>query len=102
MNYRKDIQEASTDAIEWSVSVGDSAYVENITLLFGTAPTTTEDITITLKSDDGDCLRRKASGAGVSCIEFKDIGAVLKEDYILVEFPNTDAVSIKGIATVEI
>lgn len=105
INIRKDISEKTTDAVSWAIDVAGNYILNRVTLKCSTLPSTSEDVTITLKREEGDdydILLRTADMLNVSSLTFEELGPIHKDDYVLVEYANTDGVSISGIATVTI
>lgn len=105
VNVRKDTLAATTDAVSWAIDITGAYNLSRITLKCATLPTTTEDATVTIKRNEGsayDVLLRTTDMSGVSNLTLEGLGPIHQDDYVLVEYPNTDGVSITGIATVMI
>lgn len=87
-------------AISTSTSIGVDALLNSVTVHFGSAPTTSEDLTVTLNALDGSAydtvLKRVDPSVGAKTdIVFIPDGDLLLEagDEIDVAFTNTDAVT---------
>ncbi len=102
---RKQLLQATTSAVSWTVTVGDDFDPLRITLNFATAPTTSEDITIKVDALEGSTFDEfiwTQDAAGKTTIMFTDIPPLNNGDKFLIEYPNTDAVSITGAFTFQI
>lgn len=105
MNRRVHTQAATSTAVAWTFYESDDFDVLRITLKFDAAPTTSENITVTLDSAQGaayDTVLRTEDPVGVTSVSFEDIKGLANGDKIVVAYANTDTNSITGTATVEV
>jgi len=102
-SYRESKLEATTGAISWTINEGDNFYLKSITLNFATAPTSRDVLSITQKSTHGttfDSIIKYIVPKGDFNLLVEDVTEIINGDSILVEYTNTDAVSITGLAIV--
>ncbi len=103
--YRVDAQAADADAIAWVISAGDHFDVKRICLTFDAAPTTSENITVTINSNQGaafDTVVATVDPTGATSVVITDINGILKTDTVDIAYANTDTNSITGFAVVEL
>jgi hypothetical protein len=98
---------ATTSAISWSVYEADDFSVKILTLNFDSAPTTSENITLSIDSANGssyDTVIRIIDPSITSSVDitFEDLNLFSSGDKLLVSYTNTDGNSITGTAVVEI
>ena len=99
------VQVSTSVALAWTFFEADDFDVKRISLVFGVAPTTNENITVTLDSAQGaayDVVLRTVDPAGKTSVVFEDIDGLNAGDKILVAYTNTDTRAIVGTATVEL
>lgn len=105
MGRRTHTQAATTSALAWSIFDTNDFDALLITLSFGTAISTAEDLTVTLDSHLGagsDETLLTIPGAdlvGKTSVVIKSVVGLVNGDKILISFTNTDGVSITGTAT---
>ena len=101
------IQTATSSAVSWSIGPGDQFNCSRIAIKIDSAPTTSEDITVTLDSVQGaayDTVLRSVdpSATSATSIVFENLDGQMYGDKLLVAYTNTDGNSITGTATCEI
>jgi len=99
---RQHVQTASTSAISWTFFEGDDFDVDAITFKFDAAPTTSENLTVTLDSGQGaayDTVLASVDPVGATEVVVRNIAGLKNGDKIIVEYTNTDGNSIVGVAT---
>lgn len=102
---RKQLLQATISAVSWTVTVGDDFDPLRITLNFATAPTTSEDVTLTIDAATDatfDELLIAKNAAGQTSLVFTDIPPLHNGDKFRIEYTNTDAVSVTGAFTFQI
>lgn len=99
-------QAATTSALAWSISIGDSFDIERIDLVWAAATETEEAITITKDAAQGSdydtVIRSETLAIGTTSACFENLKGFAKGDAVLVSFPNTDTHAIRGTASVSI
>ncbi len=105
MARRDHVQTATTSAVSWSIFEGGDFDVERITLKFDSAPTTSENITLTKDSIQGaayDTLLLSFDPAADSATDvvIENVTGLRNGDKIVLAYTNTDGNSITGVATV--
>ncbi len=102
-NYlRKDTLSATTSAVSWTIPTYDNYICTRVALIFASAPTTSENVNISIKPNGETTYKHLLATAdvqGATDILFENIDGVMSGDELLVECDNTDGVSISGIAT---
>ena len=98
---------ATTSAVSWSIKILDSFDCRLITLKFDAAPTTSEDITVTLDSVlgatfDTVLVSVDPSSTSATSTVIVDVEGMVYGDALLVEYTNTDGNSITGTAACEL
>ncbi len=104
--YTQDIQTTTSVALAWSIAVGDNFDVKRINLTFDTAPTTSEDLTVTLDSGQGAAYDTvlytvDPSVASVTNLTIEELPGFMNGDALLIEYTNTDTRAILGTAVLE-
>lgn len=105
MTIRFHEQAATAVAVSWELFEGDDFDVKRILLTFDVAPTTNENVTITLNSGQGsayDTVLRSADPAGATSLVFENIEGLGNGDKLLIEYTNTDTKTITGLAAVKV
>lgn len=105
MNYRQQKYESATGALSWEIDTRDDSNLKRICLKFDAAPTTAENITITIKPAAGtayDTVRKIEDPIGKINVIFEDIEGLVNGDKILVTYANTDDNTISGVANYEL
>ena len=97
----------TSDAVEWTFSEADDCICERVVLKFDAAPTTSENITITVDSADGVSYDHVVSTHDPSSESETTVVVTLGThladgDQITVEYTNTDGNEITGIAYLSI
>lgn len=104
---RKHELEATTSAVSWTIAEGDEFDITVVALKFDAAPTTSENVILTLDSSLGsayDTVLRVVDPSVTSStdIVIEDLPLFASGDKLLVEYTNTDGNSITGHAVTEI
>jgi hypothetical protein len=103
---RKTHTQVSTSvALAWTFFEADDFDIKRIAIFFGVAPTTSENITVTLDSGQGaayDTVLRTVDPAGSTSVVFEDIDGLNAGDKVIVAYANTDTRAITGTAVVEL
>ena len=99
--------DAATTAVSWTISEADGFNVKALTLKFDAAPTTSENITLTIDSAHGagfDTVIRTLDPSVTSATDviFEDIEVFANGDALTVTYTNTDGNSIACTAVTEI
>lgn len=97
--------EATTSAVSWSIGTDDAFDCHRITLKFSVAPTTAEDVTVTLDSPLGsayDAVIRRVDPVGATVVSIEKIGGIPRQSRLVVAYTNTDSRTITGSAVCEI
>lgn len=105
MTYRNYTQAATTDALAWTLSEADSFNVVRIDVMFGVAPTTNENLTVTIDSVSGaayDRVVQTIDPAGSTVVKLNPIVGLVVGDKIVVAYTNTDGRTITGSATLDV
>jgi hypothetical protein len=105
MTYRNYTQEATSDALAWTLSEADSFNVVRIDIMFDAAPTTPENMTVTVDSVSGaayDRVVQTIDPAGLTVVKLNPIVGLVVGDKIVVEYTNTDGRTITGSATLDV
>ena len=106
MAIEQQIQATTSVAVAWTIEAGsDDWNCKRIALLFDAAPTTDEDITVTLDAAAGaayDTVLLTVSPVGKTSIVLEDIGGFDDADKLLVSYANTDLNAIVGTANIEV
>ena len=97
---------ATSSAVSWTITPAEDCVIERIALLFDSAPTTAENITITLDSAGGtayDVVLRSVDPSidGATSVVFEDIRGISKNDSLIVAYTNTDGNSITGSCVID-
>lgn len=104
LNIRTVNQAGVATAIDWDIACTENGILDRIAFKFDSAPTTNEDITITLDSADGvayDHVLAAADPEGETSYVF-ELGNVVKfGDVVTVTYTNTDANTVSAIAYIE-
>ncbi len=103
--YRQPALEATTGAISWTIWQADDFDVKRITLKFASAPSAIENINITIVSKLGTAFNtriRSYDPNGLTDISMECIDGIMDGDKILLEYANTDSISVTGTATLEL
>lgn len=93
---------ATTGAVDWSIAMPKDCDIERITLTLASYPTTTENIVVKLDSALGatyDCVLRSFANSGVS-YNIEDISGINGADSIVIQYANSDGISVAGVAYV--
>ena len=102
LTNRTPILEATTSAVAWTIDPLADFDINFVSLIFASAPTVTENVTVTFKSKNGtayDTLRRSINVKGKTTLSIEDIGGMEHGDSLLIEFANTDGISITGVSS---
>lgn len=105
MNYRQVKYEPVIGALSWEIDAHGGSDLKRICLKFDAAPTTAENITITIKPAAGtvyDTVRETVDPIGKTNVIFEDIEGLVDGDKILVTYANTDDNTISGVANYEL
>jgi len=105
MTYRNYTQAATTSALSWTLSEDDSFNAVRIDLMFGVAPTTAENIIVTIDSVSGaayDRIIQTIDPIGKTVIMLNPVVGLVRGDKIVVAYTNTDGRSITGSATLDV
>ena len=103
---RKQKKSATSTAVDWDFSIGDDATPVRITINFDSAPTTSENVVLTIKdadtvADSGvyDEVIYSQNASGATTISFTDFPELSEGDTLNLTFDNTDTVSCTGVYT---
>ena len=100
MTTRRTHTQASTAvALAWTFFVADDYDVPIVTVTLGTAPTTAENMTLTVV---GGAVLATVDPIGKTTVTFKNIVGLRYGDKLIIEYANTDTVAITGTATSQI
>lgn len=105
MIRRSQTQAATTSAVSWEIFEGDHFDCSAITIAFGTATTTAENLTVTLDSHLGagsDVVLVTIDPLGADELMIRNIPGMVEGDKLLVEYTNSDGSSITGAAITEL
>lgn len=105
MTYRNYTQAATTDALAWTLQEQDSFTAVRIDVMFGVAPVTNENMTVTIDSVSGaayDRVVQTIDPAGLTVVKLNPIVGLVVGDKIVVEYTNTDGRTITGSATLDV
>ena len=103
--YRQQTMTATTGAVSWTIRFRDDADVKRVYLAFASAPSTSENVDITIDSQYGpsyDALIRSMDAQNCADITHENIDGIENGDALLIEYPNTDGISVTGVVTYSI
>jgi hypothetical protein len=104
-NRRVGVLEATSVAVAWTFFVGDDFDVKRIALKWDSAPSASENVTVTLDSAQGaayDTVLRSVDAIGHVDVVFENIDGLVSGDKLLVSYANTGTDSITGTAVMEL
>ena len=96
---------ATTNPVSWTIRFHDDADVRRVYLKFASAPSTSENVDISIDSQHGaayDILLRSLDAQNCADINYEDVNGIKNGDALLVEYPNTDGISVTGVVTYDI
>jgi hypothetical protein len=102
IDYRTVYLPSTTDPVAWSIDLGVDTDIQRLTIKFATAPSTSENVTVKVDFNAGseyEAIIRSAPNSDGD-ISFEDILGIDEADAILVEYANTDGVSVAGTCTI--
>lgn len=102
IDYRTVHLDSTTDAVAWQIALGTDTDIERLCIKLATTPTTLEDVTITIQYNAGSQYNTiiRALPNTSDDIVLENICGIDSADNILVEYTNTDGVSVAGSCTI--
>jgi len=98
------VQAATSVALAWTFFVADDFDVKSLRIEFDAAPTTSENIVVSLDSGQGagyDVPLRTFDPIGITSYVVENLKGFNNGDKVLVSYANTDLNAITGTAVVE-
>ncbi|OHB75595.1 MAG: hypothetical protein A2Z25_14615 [Planctomycetes bacterium RBG_16_55_9] len=94
-------------AVDWNISVADDAIIESVVLKFSSAPTTSENVTVSVVPLEGAAYTFALNTHDPSLLSETDVIVkpdfqIKKGDTINITYTNTDVSSIIGITYLRI
>lgn len=104
MRRRKHLLAETTGAINWIIQESDDFDVLRVSMVFSSGPSELDNVDIWYRTpgDEADVKIRTIDPNGLRSISFESIGGIERGDWISVEYQNVGAVTISGIAVVEL
>lgn len=105
MIYRLKKMTATTGAVSWLISSGGNFDIVRLDIVFSSAPTTSENITVTrivTGNTDNNTVVRTTDPSGFTSISFEGLNGLCAGEGMLVTYANTDASTINISAVVSL